>query len=226
MPPLKQVLLLDSGAAREGMLRSALAKDIELTRVASTHEAVQLASTRRFDLLIAEQGLVSGDFLEQFETQAPGTLRLLLVQDPEALVAGDDLSADNSIALVSVEGDDWLNQVRTLLYPRQMERQRLSGRLELEVHWVGGDLPLVTQVIDISNRGLSFDLTLDDDLEPVLPGTQLKRILIRRGSTVVGQYAGVVRHVERHALERVNRHGGKTYSLTTGPGYRVGVEFT
>ena len=198
-----QVVLLNPDPLEAAAWERALGTSVKVRVVNDEQGLSQALATLPADVLVAPCDAALLEVVQRWRTYA----RLVLCGAtlPEGVLD----AAGEGTDLRQVAGPEQLRRaVLALARPRSpMARQQIGG---LTLSFAGLER---TEVLDLSNRGLSFRLELDQPLESFLPGTQVQGLCVRRGDeTVLEAEAAQVRYVEQ------------AHDVAGAPFYKVGCE--
>jgi hypothetical protein len=198
-----QVVLLNPDPLEAAAWERALGNAAKVRIVHDERGLSSALSALPADVLVAPCDAAQLEVVQRWRTYA----RLVLCGAtlPEGVLD----AAGEGTDLRQVAGPEQLRRaVLALARPRSpMARQQLRG---LTLSFAGLER---TEVLDLSNRGLSFRLELDQPLESFLPGAQVQGLCVRRGDETVLEAEGAqVRYVEQ------------AHDAAGAPFYKVGCE--
>ena len=197
-----QVILFNPDPVEAAAWQRALAEAAD-TRLARNEAQLVALAAGPVDVLVApcDAGLL------EVVQRCRGHARLVLCGStlPEGVI---DAAGEGTDLRHVATPEQLRRAVLALARPRSpMARQRVPGLTVTH-----GTFP-PAEVLDLSNRGFSFRLELDQPLESFLPGAQLRAPGIRRGELLVLEAT----HAQVRYVEQARDAGGQSF-------YRVGCE--
>lgn len=199
-----QVVLFNPDSSERATWESVLEGAAHVRAAGTAVELARLLSERAADVLVAPCDPRLLDALQRCR----GNARLILCGDtlPEGVI---DAAGQGYDLRHVAEPQQLRREVVLLGRPRSlMVRHRVGG---LTLSRGSGERP--AEVLDLSNRGLSFRLELDEQLESYLPGAQLPTLQVLRGEQLVLQ----ADHAHVRYIEQAHGSDGR-------PFYRIGCE--